>query len=462
MSSPIRSFTWGTNTQCLSFLGSNGHAYTLLMTRPGSSDWLPFDITTAAPASTNPSFPVPANAQSLAGYGFTVLDKHGQTIEDTVHMIYLGEDGFIHEAYAEGNTSSLAWNDHALTAASQPLGLATFEASPTSPLGGYAFVVYNKDGSARESTEHVIYLDTSGTIHNLQFTPGETWSDERPDILVHPLLNNAVATPIAAYPFVAYYPDAPIEATEHIIYIDTNHLLHELWKPTGSAFWSDNVLPGNPLVLDDLVTPLSAYTLFAVDGNGILTEVSEHVIYVGSDNALHELYNVRQPYQSGWLDVVLYTHVPPLISAVQITPLAGFSLFSANILTTTADGNVEGTAFDIQEISEHVIYIGSDGSLRELYNVISGTPGWVDHALPTAAAPLFIVPTFSGSAAKTTPVAAHSFIVHGNDGSLLESTMHVFYVDQNLNLHEMYYDVPNSGGWMDRNLTQDLGIQPAM
>ncbi len=38
---------------------------------------------------------------------------------------------------------------------------------------------------------------------------------------VDPLLTNSLATPIAAYSFVAYYsPGVTIETTEHIIYID--------------------------------------------------------------------------------------------------------------------------------------------------------------------------------------------------------------------------------------------------
>jgi hypothetical protein len=291
----------------------------------------------------------------------------------------------------------------------------------------------------------------------LQYSPGGAWNDEIPNTVVKPLLSGSVVSPIAAYSFVAYYPQVPIETTEHIIYIDSGHRLHELWRPVGSAFWSDNLLPGRPLVLDSVVTPLTAYTLFVVDSDSNLKEVSEHIIYVGTDNTLHELYNVRQPYQTGWIDRVLPTAVPPLVSAVQMTPLAGFSFFSSVIVSTS-----EGAfAWDVQEISEHVIYIGSDGKLRELYNVLSGTPGWADHALPSAAPPLFIAPTFTGPPAKTTPVAGHSFVVQDSNGGLDESTIHVFYIDQHSNLHEMYYASPGNGQWFDRNLTQQLGVRPA-
>jgi hypothetical protein len=115
------------------------------------------------------------------------------------------------------------------------------------------------------------------------------------------------------------------------------------------------VLPGNPLVLGSNVTPLTAYTLTVVDSENNVTEVSEHVVYVGSDHALHELYNVRQPNQSGWIDRVLPTKIPPVVFGEQITPLAGFSHFSA--IKETISGGAGGDLFhyEIQEISAHVI-----------------------------------------------------------------------------------------------------------
>ncbi len=199
-----------------------------------------------------------------------------------------------------------------------------------------------------------------------------------------------------------------------------------------------------------------------MDSDNGLMEVSEHVVYVGADNALHKLYNVRQPSQIGWIDSVLPTEVPPLVSDPQMTPLAGFSFFSATIDSTSGDNSpVTSYRYGIQEISEHVIYIGGDGSLRELYNVRSGTPGWVDHALRTAATPLVIRPTFTGPPAKTTPLAGHSFVVHFDDGSLAESSMHLFYIDKDFSLHEMYNSIPGNVGWVDRNLTQDLSVRPA-
>jgi hypothetical protein len=48
MPTPLRSFTWGTNTQCICFLGADGHVYAMTMIRPGPGDWVTFDVTTAA------------------------------------------------------------------------------------------------------------------------------------------------------------------------------------------------------------------------------------------------------------------------------------------------------------------------------------------------------------------------------------------------------------------------------
>ncbi len=331
---PLHSFTWGTNTEVLCYLGSDGDVHAMALSRPAPGDWASMNLTQAAHASTVPAFPNPSPAQLLAGYPFVVLDPHGQTIEDTVHVVYLGVgDGRLHECYASGNTSSLSWNDHSLPGA-MPLGALPLTGSvPTTPLGGYSFVVYNSDGSTRESTEHVIYLDQNGALHELWFTHGGNWTDNLLPTQGKPLVTSVFATPIATFPFVAVWPPGvAAEATEHVIYIDTNHRLHELWKPAGGGYWSDTVLPGNPLVLNEFITPLAAYPFFALDSNDNLTEISEHIIYVGADNLLHELYNVRQPNQTGWTDAVLHTEVPPLVTAVQTTPLAGFGFFSAIIV----------------------------------------------------------------------------------------------------------------------------------
>ena len=58
MATPLRSFTWGTNTQGLFFLGADQHVHAMIMTRPGTGDWEPIDISAASRASTTPVFQV--------------------------------------------------------------------------------------------------------------------------------------------------------------------------------------------------------------------------------------------------------------------------------------------------------------------------------------------------------------------------------------------------------------------
>jgi hypothetical protein len=176
------------------------------------------------------------------------------------------------------------------------------------------------------------------------------------------------------------------------------------------------------------------------------------------DGRLHELYNVRQPNQTGWIDVVLPS-AEPLITAAQTTPLAGFSFVSADS-SSTSRGDIPVTFVNIDECSEHVMYLGADGNLHELYNVQPGGPGWIDRQLPTKATPLVVRPSFSGPPARTTPLSGYSFVVNYQDGSLAESSMHVLYIDDNANLHEMYLIRPGEGDWVDRNLTTALSVAP--
>jgi hypothetical protein len=191
-----------------------------------------------------------------------------------------------------------------------------------------------------------------------------------------------------------------------------------------------------------------------------MSELSEHVIYVGMDNRLHELYNVRQPNpQSGWLDAVLPSSLP-LITPGQTTPLAGFSFFSADIYSTT-EGNIPGAFYNVHECSEHVMYLDGQGNIRELYNVRPGGPGWIDRQLPTTARPLVVKPSlFGGPPARTTPLTGYSFVENNQDGSLAESSLHVLYIDESAHLHEMYLERPGGGDWVDRDLTTQLRVTP--
>jgi hypothetical protein len=459
---PLSSYTWGTNTESVCCLGFDGDVHAIL--RTAGTNWqAPVDLTQAAHASTEPDFPNPPNAQSLAGYSFVALDAHGQPIEDTAHVIYLGSDGNIHDSYASGNTPSPIWTDQPLPAPQPPLGALPLTGSvPTTPLGAYPFVVYNPDGSSVETTKHVIYLDQKGALHELSSSPGNNWTDAELPTGTAPLLTQELSTPIAAYSFVDYYAGIAKESTEHVIYIDKENRLHELVKPAGGGSWGDNVLPGSPLVTNNLITPIRAYTFFVMDNDDNLSEISEHIIYIGSDSQLHEIYNIRQPYQTGWTPAVLPTKVPPFVNPTLTTPLTGFSLFSAIIETLTGGAGGDSTHYDVQECSEHVFYIASDGNLRWLYNVRPGGPGWIDGgAVPTVAIPLIHPASlFGGPPAKMTSLTGHSFVVHDQNGELVESELHVFYIDSSRNLHVMSVVRPGSL-WADTNLTSTLGINPA-
>ena len=88
--------------------------------------------------------------------------------------------------------------------------------------------------------------------------------------------------------------------------MDMNGNLHELYinRPGGGG-WIDNLLPtsASPLLTGLTTTPLTAYTFVARDSDGTITEGSEHIIYMDTNGNLRELF-ITRPVGT-WTDVPL-------------------------------------------------------------------------------------------------------------------------------------------------------------
>jgi hypothetical protein len=314
----------------------------------------------------------------------------GKPVENSEHIIYIGQDGGLHELYLSrpGNGH---WVDRNLTAggprAPYPL--------PETPLAGYSFEVYYAAGTPAESSEHILYIDTANLhLHELWLSRPDAGDWVHDDLTVNvgaePFARRfsfgrpTLVTPLATYTFVALDPNNHGEHSQHVIYIGQDGNIHELYltRPGGSVDWTDRNLTANldarsqPLITSFLVSPLTAFSHVVHDKDGKILESSEHVIYVGANNHLHELW-VSRPGGSDWSHEDINDRVGaelPLVTPFLVTPLAGYSFVAPTVLPYPGEQTWEN--------SMHVIYGGMDGELHELYlSRPSDAPDWAERPL---------------------------------------------------------------------------------
>lgn len=125
---PLAAFTWprpyvsppaqsGT-VQIVSFVGTNNQLYVVGCVRPGSSPWIPHNLTQDARA-----VPLTVPLTPLAGYSFNIDDPTTfSIIESSAHIIYISGFGqSIHELYQDASDD---WNDKLIAAAQPPKHLS--------------------------------------------------------------------------------------------------------------------------------------------------------------------------------------------------------------------------------------------------------------------------------------------------------------------------------------------------
>jgi hypothetical protein len=176
---------------------------------------------------------------------------------------------------------------------------------------------------AAQATQHVNYRGVDSHIHELWLGSG-SWQH-------NDLTNAASGAPQAVGNPKGYMFEA--QGTQHVIYRGVDNHIHELWLG-GRPGWQHNDLTnaargGAPQAASDP----KGY-VFGAQG-------TQHVIYRGVDNHIHEL----------WLDRSGWQH-NDLTGAIPVDP--------------DAWGTPYGYMFNAQR-TQHVIYTSRNGSIHELW-----------------------------------------------------------------------------------------------
>jgi hypothetical protein len=210
----------------------------------------------------------------------------------------------------------------------------------------------------------------------------------------------------------------PEDHSEHIIYIGVDSHVHELWLAIGGS-WQHNDLIANSCA--NPKPPVAASNMGPVAAFVWRPDNTEHVIYIGNDFHVHELWLQRAA--AGGDGCWHHTDLN------EVLPKSG---------TPLADGSSGLAAFEWpDDLSEHFFFKGQDGFIHEMSkNLIHGRRGngWS-------------VGDYSAGPAARGPVTGYI----GQTGD----SKHLVYVDQNgglvdwsvqLSSGRAFLDTPPGGG----------------
>ena len=347
------------DSQHVNYVGIDNHIHELFISR--GAGWADNDLTAIAGAVA------PAAHTALNGYPLS---------DDSQHVNYVGVDNHIHELFI---SRGAGWADNDLTAIAGAVAPAAHTAVHGHRLS--------------DDSQHVIYVGVDNHIHELFISRGAGWAD-------NDLTAIAGAVAPAAHTALDGYPLS--DDSQHVNYVGVDNHIHELFISRGAG-WADNDLTA----IAGAVAP-AAHT--AVHGHR-LSDDSQHVIYVGVDNHIHELFISRG---AGWADN-------------DLTAIAGAVAPAAH---TALDG------YPLSDDSQHVNYVGVDNHIHELF--ISRGAGWADNDLTAIA----------GAVAPLAPTDATVAL----DGyPLSDDSQHINYVGIDNHIHELF--ISRGAGWADNDLT---------
>jgi len=152
-------------------------------------------------------------------------------------------------------------------------------------------------------------------------------------------------------------------------------------------------------------------------------ENSQHIVYVGTDGNIWELYYLGNPASDGL----------PLWQSNNLSERTGL----VGPLAPKREGPLAATMFELEQ-TEHVVYIAGDNTIRELY-FYNGS--WGSNNLTEAA---------SGPA----PAAGTALVTYACN---YQDTLHVFYVDEAGHLDELYW---KAGAWYSTLSLDNLRGKP--
>jgi len=353
------------NTQILAYVGGNNHVYQLSWQ---NGTWSQFDIFNEIQTNHHvmPPFPKPGiggprGGSPLAAFAFEVYHA--------AYVVYIDLNNRIQELQFAGDWSLI--------------DVFPNQTSDTAPRADSPLAAFSWE---KQKSTHIIYISHDGHdgqhghVRELYWVWPGTRGWQMNDLSIHTgAMLPKQGSPLAGYTFEN-------QGTEHVIYIAQDNSIRELYYSGGQ--WSSNDLSTTPGYVSPAAnSPLACYVCEY--------ENTQHVVYIGGDGDVHELY-----WSNGW-------------KHNDLTQMTGAPQPAAN-------SALAGYAAEYEK-TEHVIYIGNDGDIQELY--YSGN-AWQVTDLSVSAG--------SGATAPTagTPLAGYAFENQG--------TEHVIYIDINHQVHELY------------------------
>jgi len=316
----------------------------------------------------------------LSGYVF-----RGQGTQHVLYQGFAGDgegSGVLHELW----WSSEGWHHTNLTAQASATPIAN---APS----GYTF-----EGLPDGAQQHVVYQGfvpgqgDDGHVH-------EIWWDED-DKHHNDLTKKAHAQPTLGDPFGYEF------LGQHIMYEGDDHHIHWLRWDIDNG-WQHTDLFGFPTTMD---APLA---LQGPTAYGFAAQGTHHVLYIGTDNHVHELWRDSQTWHHNNLTLAARA---PLASDLA----TGFT--------------------DEAERAQFVHYRGTDGHIHQLHWV-NGAWQWLD-----------MTANFGGPLASSGAVpTGYLFPADG--------TLHVNYLGADGHIHEYWRDV---FGWHHNDLTAATGAPLAL
>jgi hypothetical protein len=306
--------------------------------------------------------PLPIAGSALEGYPLS---------NDSQHVFFIGTDKFVHELDI---TAGAVWFDNDLTTLA-----GAVPPTPTSALAGFRL---------SNDSKHVFFIGTDNYVYELYFTAGRGW-------VYNDLTSLARAVPPTATSAIDGHRLS--DDSKHVFFIGTDNHVHELFIAPGGR-WADNDLTS--LATAKPPTPTSALTSYR------LSDDSQHVFFIGTDNHVHELFIDG----GSWADN-------------DLTALAG-----AGAVPPTPTSALTG--YRLSDNSQHVFFIGTDSHVHELD--INGA-SWADNDLTTLAG---AVPPTPASALTGYPLS--------------DNSKHVFFIGTDDHVHELFIA---GAGWLDNDLT---------
>ncbi len=235
--------------------------------------------------------------------------------DSSQHVVYLGKDNQIHELWFRhgglfGGKST--WNHN-------PIGQVSGAPASAGDAIGYAW--------EKDKTQHVVYRGVDSQIHEL-WCRGGKWG--------HNPVGQLTGAPPAASDPVGYSWEN--DGTQHIVYRGTDNQIHEIWYRDQ---WLGVDWHHSPIG-QEANAPLAAGDLAAFAWEW---DKSQHVIYRGQDNQIHELW-----FKHGMVTSGSWQH--SAIGQKANAPACG--------------SDPAAFAWE-KDKTQHVIYRGQDNQIHELW-----------------------------------------------------------------------------------------------